>query len=239
MTHREIIESSAILDRVRADLIVRALTKEESKESRFWKHPFVRLFAPFLLTTVVGTWLAYVWQTREWTEQQDYTARQQIAKTRMDVMTAFVRRVSELVAAGDDLMALYQFELTGALAPMREHEMEERIKRWFDENRRWRIDEKVLVAQVRANFSDPRISQRLTEILIHRRDLSQTVNKFLGETGGRPLPDPPPKSVVKLHNHAITVIVETTGGTKQVEEGLLAKLSTVMIEETRRDQHPR
>jgi hypothetical protein len=226
--------SLAVMDQVRADLVVRALLDEVEKKEKApppkpSEHPLVTLLGTFVLTTVVGTWLAGVWQTTQWAQQQDYAGREQAAKTRLELMTTVTQRVAETLAAGEDVAILDQMKFPAQIATMRAAEVQSRIPAWFSANRRWRVDEKVLLAQTTANFSK-QCTDKFRTIIANRNELFKTVNNLLERTGGAPVEIAAPtyKEIVNDHNHAVTVVKDTND--------TLAKLSTCMIAETRAEQ---
>lgn len=211
--------SAKIVDQVRADLIVHALLDDAGKSKTFWEWPSVKLLAPFILTTVVGTWLAITWQTRQWTEQQKYTAIQEAAKTRLDLVATVTQKVGETFASGEDILILYQVN--------RKAEMQKHVSQWLEQNRAWRVEEKVLAAEIEANFSDPEIARDYDALRNQRRKLFFTINDFLQLASGKNTAGQQAR-LTQLNNTALTIIRDTTSS-----NGLLVRLSKRMLQETR------
>lgn len=211
--------SAKIVDQVRADLIVHALLDDTGKSKTFWEWPSVKLLAPFILTTVVGTWLAITWQTRQWTEQQKYTAIQEAAKTRLDLVATVTQKVGETFASGEDILILYQVN--------RKAKMQKHVSQWLEQNRAWRVEEKVLAAEIEANFSDPEIARDYDALRNQRRKLFFTINDFLQLASGKNTAGQQAR-LTQLNNTALTIIRDTTSS-----NGLLVRLSKRMLQETR------
>jgi hypothetical protein len=238
-------DGADVLNRVRADLLVRALLRDleppAPPRTSVWDRPFTKLIAPFVLTTVVGTWLTVAWQTWQWHEQQEYAARQERVKTRMKLMSTLTRSVGETVTVAEDVLIFRQVDLDENLGAYRAAELQKLLTKWFEQNREWRVEEKVLYAQLTANFCDPQVGILFRELQANRGEIFLDVNELLQRTQGVPFPYPESQTTTDLSNRIRTFVMKTTGrerATKKhaARDGILPRLTQVMIEETKRDQ---
>lgn len=83
-----------------------------------WKTLALTAFG-FLLTGVVGTWLTYFWQKRNWRFQQEYTRNHEL-------LTRQIRIVEEL----SDLIGHRKFRMFRAIAALRSGDTDRVTKSW-------------------------------------------------------------------------------------------------------------
>jgi hypothetical protein len=210
---------------------------DQPAPSKPWfDHPAARAIGIFILTTVVGGLLSARWQSQHWEEQQAYAARNERAKARLDLSSAVTRRVSEAFSASNQIVYLTVLSADGTFAQTRNSQLSASLQDWLAQNRQWRIEEKVLLAETRANFSDHEIHTLLRQIVANRETLSRLVTQFIEISQGGPVPAVGNKrrdELEAVNPKIFNIVAETTGPT-----GLLPRLSELMIREARAGQEP-
>lgn len=204
----------------------------EGKDSSFWdKHGGVIL--AFLLTTVLGGSVAACYQTQEWFWQQDYAARTDRAKRRTEVTKDVLNRVSQAFTLNNHVINLTVFGGATAMRDVRDAQLAEGVKEWFPRSREWQVDDKIMAADVEANFSRPAIHCLLAEIIRNRAELVRDMRAFLEISDGKAvtIKHPEFKMLNELAGRIYRNVRTTTGS-----GGLLSRLSELMIDEMRGDQ---
>jgi hypothetical protein len=202
-----------------------------------WEHPVIRALGAFALTTVLGTVITTCWQTRQWTEQQDYTARAKQAETQLSVTKAVTEKVSDAFSCSNHVVFLTLLDANGASAEVRNRHLPVSIEEWIRQNRTWRVSEATLVADTTAHFSRPSVHQLLAQVLESRRELFKNMTQFIEISRGEPVPqigDPRRKELQDINSKIYNIVRATTGG-----GGLLPRLTREMIAEVQEDQRRR
>jgi hypothetical protein len=122
--------------------------RQRSLQSRLAKaarHPLTLLLLGFFLTGFLGTLLSYWLQDRHWQKQQDYANRENVIKTKHQIMEGTLDSAARVIAANQDVVFSEDWELD-------QRELERRVQRWHRETTRWQAEEKVLRAKLQANF---------------------------------------------------------------------------------------
>jgi hypothetical protein len=204
----------------------------------------MRALGAFVLTTVVGTILTTCWQTRQWNEQQQYTARVERAKAQLEVTNAVTQKVSDAFSSNNQIIFLSLLGAKGNAKAIRKQQLNLAVEDWIKQNRSWRVDEAALLAQTSAYFTKPRVHTLLTQILDNRQKLFVKVREFVEESHAEPVPSKEGERRAKLHqiNRDIYLLVrDTTARDPQdtnpiVRPGLMQMLVEEMISEIRDDQ---
>jgi hypothetical protein len=144
----------------------------ESGWSKFFAHQATLLLLGFILTTLVGSWLAYFWKHRDWKNQQSYLMQQRALDKKYVLIDGTFREVSLTIAAGEDILATYYTE---NWTPV---EITERRANWQKTSRNWRVASKVLRQNLAVNFSDPGIQKVFKDIIEERKELGITITNL-------------------------------------------------------------
>jgi len=204
-----------------------------------------RAIGAFVLTTIVGTILTTCWQTRQWKEQQEYTARVERAKAQLEVTNAITQKVSDAFSSNNQIIFLSLLDANGKTAKgIRDQQLKVAVEDWIKQNRSWRVDEAALFAQTTAYFTKPSVHRLLSQILDNRQKLFVKVREFVDESRAEPVPSKKGRRRARLQqiNRDIFLLVrETTALNVQNAEpisrrGLLQMLVEEMINEIRDDQ---
>ncbi len=137
------------------------------------KHEVILLILGFVLTTAVGSWLAYFWKQREWHNQQDQLAVQRALEHKYKVMEDLFMSVSTTKAAMDDVLTSYTWR------GWAKEEIEERKKNWLATSRQWRIAQISLENKLVTHFGDPNIRSTFDKIARARTEGGNIITNLL------------------------------------------------------------
>jgi hypothetical protein len=181
----------------------------------------------FALTGVLGSLLTSCWQTQQWRREQALEARKDVTKERVAVMNLTTEAIAESFTAAEDVLHLFAWDWS-ADSPV--VNLKERSATWTASSRRWRVDEKVLLARMDANFRGTRAPILLNAIIQRRRRLGNDIQNLLAvadrvaATGKTTL-----EQEAEIEEHrvdALKLVNETTG-----TNGFLSRLTAVMVQE--------
>jgi len=140
---------------------------------RFFGHEAGRLVLGFVLTTAVGSWLAYWWKEKELANQEETAA----LKARLEAQTLLVqdltKTVSATLTACHDVLSVYFYgkRPTEEIKTVRAN--------YFIESAKWRTDSKVIRVRLAVYFKDPAIHTTFTQVIKKRRHLGVTLMRIL------------------------------------------------------------
>ena len=202
-----------------------------------WERPLTRALGAFMLTTVLGTILTTCWQTRQWREQQIYTARVDRAKIQMQIAKSVTERLNDAFSCSNHVVFMTLLDAQGNAATIRDEQLRSSVEEWMRQDRTWRVSESVLLADTTAQFTRPDVSRLLTQALENRRQLFKKILEFIEISHAEPVPskgDPHRKQLEDI-NAEIYLLVHNTTGRGMV----LPQLTQAMISEMREDQASR
>jgi hypothetical protein len=213
------------------DDTIQVLTAEK-KETSFWEKPHGAVILAFLLTSVLGGTAAACYQTQQWYWQQEYSNKAEVAKRRAEVTKEVLQRVSEAFTLNNHVVNLTVFGGVGTAGSARDAQLAETVKGWFPQSRDWQVNDKILVADTEANFSQPGIHCLLAAIIRNRADLVRDVRAFIETSNGAAVDQNDTRfgELEKLGQRIYLNVRATTGS-----GGLLSRLSEQMIDEMRSD----
>jgi hypothetical protein len=202
--------------------------------TRWWDHAIARALGAFLLTTVLASVVGACWQRRHWAEQQAYDARNQKSATQVQLAGSVVRRISEAFSASNQVIYLTLLTTSGPLTNIRRAQLRQSLDEWIAHNQKWRIEEKVLVAETMAHFRDRRIGPLLEHIIKNGNTMVREMTQFVEVSQGDTVPgepDPRRAELEAINQRIFNLVAETTG-----PDGLLSRLATHMLSEARAGQ---
>lgn len=231
--------------RTRRQLYVRLENVTTEQPKTVWQHPVAKALGAFLLTTVVGTILTTCWQTRQWTEQQEYTARVDRAKAQLEITKELTQKVMDAFSTSNQVIFLTLLEAKGTSARrIRDQQLRSAIEDWLKQNRSWRIDEATLLAETNAYFECDTVRKLVTEVLKNRYNLFIKVREFLEVSQALPAPPAGTQKRAKMLkiNQEIFLLIRDTISTdlqnppSPTTSGALPRLTAAMIKESRQTQ---
>jgi hypothetical protein len=167
---------------------------EADARNSFWKaaqHPAILLVLGFALTTGLGSFLTYKWQSRanekqaeRQTQQQKYdqdqSTRQRTIQQKYELTDEVVRAVAETNTAAEDILVAFQWN------PKDRRAFPERTKYWQEASRKWRVESKILIQKLVFRFTDQKIGSSFQAIVEKRKDVGVTIEyiqDLIGEKG--------------------------------------------------------
>jgi hypothetical protein len=189
--------------------------EQKSGISESFQHQAVLLVLGFILTTVVGSWLAYFWKQRDWANQQSYLVAQRSLDKKYSIIDKTFRDVATTIAAAEDVLATYYGENWSP------KDIEERQLNWHKTSRDWRVSSKVLRENLAANFANPDVEATFVVIIDKRRQLGNGIGNLAKQTKAVDTTDDTKRQVKELNDLAVEI-------TK-----LLGQCGTLMTAETK------
>jgi hypothetical protein len=223
-------------ERVRLELLVRAEVERQSKKEperatakEVLQHPATLLLLTFFLTSVCGSILTSWWQYQQWARQQQFRLEEQRTKEQLAVMNLTAQAVAESFASAEDVLHLFAWDWRpdSAVATLAE-----RSAHWTLQSRRWRANEKILVARSQAAFRNKQVSDLLAALLVKRKYLGNDITNLLAIADGRrgQYSKDDRKEIDDLQKSALKNINEVSG-----RNGILSKLIEAMVDESRKN----
>lgn len=204
--------------------------------SKFAQHPALLLLLGFILTSGFGTWLAYYWQSKEWSRQQAQIAQQSQLEQKYKIIEEVIKAVSETKAAAEDVLIIFDSPTSNKKLSK---ELPERRNYWQNQgSRNWRISAPVLPTKLKFNFNNPEAQSVFDQISLKRRFLGNAINLLIVnyEKDNRFILDP--SKLRKGGNEKLIADIEIFNGKRrhakqlidELEE-LLAKLVEIMLKD--------
>jgi hypothetical protein len=184
-----------------------ASSRSGQSDPGFWSHPFTLLVCGFLLTGFLGTALTTCWQGREWDRQRRRLAREVELKQKIALFEDTTIAVAETFTSAEDILYIYQYD-SGLSA---KHDVEERIRYWKTESRKWRTRSKVLGAKLDATFADRRISSAFQQLVNVRRHLGNDIANLLDQLSARGLASRTTRENQQQIDDDLNLVNRTTG----------------------------
>lgn len=142
--------------------------KPKRKLSDFGKQ-IILLIVAFVLTTVLGGILTYVWKQRDWHNQQSYLAQQRALDKKYAVIDRTFKEVAITTSAAEDVLWIYYSD------QLSQKDIDERMANWYKSSRDWRVQSKILSASLAGNFKDQDIGKTFDDIVSKRRLLGNAI----------------------------------------------------------------
>src|SRR6267142_4083767 len=131
--------------------------------SGFFQHPAVLVFIGFLITGLIGGWIANRWQRQEWNRQQLRLIDIRGADLKYEISNEITKSIGERNASA-----------MGVLTPLDEEKITdqqlvseeiERIKLWNAASAEWRTNSQVLRGKIAARVKNQDIARMFEELL--------------------------------------------------------------------------
>jgi len=142
--------------------------------SSFFQHPAVLVFIGFIITGLIGGWIANRWQRQEWNRQQLRLIDIRGADLKYELSNEMTKSIGERNAAA-----------MGILAPLDEEKLSDkqlvseeadRIKIWNAASNEWRTNSQVLRGKIDARVKSQDIARMFEQILDKERKIGAKVN---------------------------------------------------------------
>lgn len=221
-----------IRERIRTELLVRRLLADaepqDERKPASTRHPAFLLVLSFALTGIVGSLLTSCWQAQDWGRQESFRVADDATKQRIEVMNLATKSIAESFTAAEDVLHVFFWSWPTDSTIVT---FEDRSKAWQVASHDWRIDEKVLIANVNATYSRSRPPLILSMISANRLELGNMITRLIQiEEGQRRSGKYAPgeeEEIETLKRDAQSLIYSTTG-----PQGHLGRLVSAMIDET-------
>ena len=182
---REIEDEEALKERVKAVLreledasfknkVLEELREAAKKKTSVFEHPALLLVLGFLLTGVVGTWLASYWQSREQQKQQAQLAHERALQQKYDVTEQINKAVSEVYTGAHVVLYVISYDQSQNKTGEAEREAY-----WNQARRSWIINSLALQLKLTNTFNHDEAFSLYQAIIEESDEVSVNVNEVL------------------------------------------------------------
>lgn len=160
--------------------VLRELKEASTKRTSPFQHPAILLILGFLLTGVVGTWLASYWQTKEQEKQQQQQARERDLREKYDVTEQVNKAIAEAYTGTRVALFLLAFDQRDD-----EKRQAEREAYWNQTRRTWMINSQILQQRLAIHFDDNEALTLFQDIMNDGDRIAGDLNAALEELKGK------------------------------------------------------
>ena len=170
----------AIVTEMRKDALKCDVSLQLRKTSRaqaisnFLKHDAVLVFIGFVVTGLMGGWIANRWQRQEWNRQQTRLLVIRRADRKLEISNEITKAVGERNASA-----------LGVLRPLDEEELNDkqltleevdRVQGWNKVSAEWITNYQVLSGEIAVNITDPEVARLFEDIVEKEKYIGAKVN---------------------------------------------------------------
>lgn len=157
--------------------------------SKFFQHPAVMLVISFIITGVIGAFLANVWQSREWERQQKLQGkeweRQQLRLLDLHGIDVKYKLIEEITKSIGERNAAAR----GVVSPLAQNfsnqqlieEEKERLTNWQKVSTEWRANSQVLKLKIATHIKNQDAAKYFDQIIDKERSIAVGVTMVKNE----------------------------------------------------------
>lgn len=145
--------------------ILDGTNSQETKLTTLSKNPAALLILGFILTTGIGTFLTWIYQSGEWTRQQRYLNQQRNLDVKKELINETTKAIAEMIAAADDALSIFYWNDNNKIVSKEDIGRKEK---WEQNSLNWRTSMHTLPPKLKTYFRNSEIENKFGEIVEQR-----------------------------------------------------------------------
>ncbi|HEX8266947.1 MAG TPA: hypothetical protein VF596_16205 [Pyrinomonadaceae bacterium] len=146
--------------------ILNDTNSQEAKIAALSKNPAVLLILGFILTTGIGTFFTWIYQSGEWSRQQKYLNQQRNFDEKKDLVDETTKAIAEMIAAADDALSIFYWNDNNKIVSKEDINRKEK---WEQNSLNWRTSMYTLPPKLKTYFRNSEIETKFGEIVEQRK----------------------------------------------------------------------